>query len=213
MITHLLFDLDNTLYPASDAMDTGITTRMMRFVSEFLNLPLDEAKALRSMHIHKYSTTLEWLMSEKNLTDTNAFFNYVHPESELNELTYDSRLRSFLQSLNMPMSVLSNSPMRHAQRVLDFYNIADLFIGVYDLECMYFKGKPHRESYEYAVTQSGYTIENTLFVDDHPKYVKGYVDIGGEAVLIDEYNRHAALPYKRIPCIYDIPSSLVFLQQ
>ena len=41
-IRHLLFDLDNTLYPSTSAIDAGISKRMREFVADFLKLPMTE---------------------------------------------------------------------------------------------------------------------------------------------------------------------------
>jgi hypothetical protein len=45
-------------------------------------------------------------------------------------------------------------------------------------------------------------------VDDLPKYVKGYADLGGPAVLKDEMNRFPDLPCRRIQTIYELPEVL-----
>ena len=63
-ISHLLFDLDNTLYPSSSQMDAGITRRMLECVAEYFNCDFETAVELRKKNIIHYSTTLEWLRSE-----------------------------------------------------------------------------------------------------------------------------------------------------
>ena len=46
-IKHILFDLDNTLYPATSAMDKGITTRMLECVADFFNCSIEKAIEIR----------------------------------------------------------------------------------------------------------------------------------------------------------------------
>ena len=212
MIRHLLLDLDNTLYPASGPMDEGITRRMLDFVARFLNVPREEAMRLRVEGLKSCGTTLEWLRTSHALTDVNSFFDAVHPESEVNELRSDSGLRSYLQSLALPMTLLTNAPMVHATRVLDFYNIKDLFIGIYDLTFHNGKGKPHPSSFLDTLAASGYGVEETLFVDDLPKYVRGYKAIGGRAVLVDEKDCYAEIArlegFGRIKSIYGLADLL-----
>lgn len=186
MILYLLFDLDNTLYPSTSKIDHGITTRMIQFIADYLHLTYEQAEILRKKELPKFGTTLEWLRSSENLTDTDAYFNCVHPESELKELPVLPQLRSLLLSFNRPMSLLTNSPLRHARRVLDFYGIQDLFLHVFDIEKNNLRGKPYPDSYTTALEVSGFTMDKTLFVDDHLKYIKGYSQIGGKAVLIDD---------------------------
>ena len=185
--TRLLFDMDNTLYPASSAMDKGITRRMLECVANFFHCTMDEAIALRSERIVHYSTTLEWLRSE-GLTDIEGFLAHVHPSNEAEELPPQPGLRDFLISLNMPMSILTNAPHEHADTVLGKLGIADLFEAVTDIRDAGFNGKPYPDSYMAALKKVGATIENTLFLDDMQKYTDGWVALGGTAVLIGSPN-------------------------
>jgi putative hydrolase of the HAD superfamily len=208
MIRHLLLDLDNTLYRESDGMDEGISRRMLDYVATFLGVSRDEGIRLRAARMPKYGTTLEWLKAEHNLADEEAYFAAVHPESEIEELKSDPNLRPFLLSLGLPMTLLTNSPIEHAMRVLHFYGIDDIFLGVFDIKFCKGKGKPHPDSFLAALASVGKTVEETLFVDDHPKYVRGYRAIGGNAVLVDELGRHAEMAQKegfpRITTIYGL---------
>ena len=179
--------MDNTLYPASSAMDKGITRRMLECVAEFFHCSIDEAIALRSERIVHYSTTLEWLRSE-GLTDIEGFLAHVHPSNEAEELPPQPGLRDFLISLNMPMSILTNAPHEHADTVLEKLGIADLFEAVTDIRDAGFNGKPYPDSYMAALKKVGATIENTLFLDDMQKYTDGWVALGGTAVLIGSPN-------------------------
>lgn len=185
--THLLFDMDNTLYPASSAMDKGITRRMLECVADFFHCTMDEAIALRSERIVHYSTTLEWLRSE-GFTDIEGFLAHVHPSNEAEELPPQPGLRDFLISLNMPMSILTNAPHEHADTVLGKLGIADLFEAVTDIRDAGFNGKPYPDSYMAALKKVGATIEYTLFLDDMQKYTDGWVALGGTAVLIGSPN-------------------------
>ncbi len=193
MIQHLLLDLDNTLYPASGRMDEGITRRMIDFVAQHLAVSPEEATRLRIKRLPVYSTTLEWLKVEHGLRDEEAYFHAVHPESEVEELQKDDQLRPYLQSLDLPMTLLTNSPVFHAERLLEFFNISDLFLGVFDITWHKGQGKPHPDAFRNTLEAVGYTVDQTLFVDDHLKYVRGYRAIGGQAALVDENGEHRAI--------------------
>jgi putative hydrolase of the HAD superfamily len=212
MIRNLLLDLDNTLYPASQPIDAGITRRMNEFVATFLGVPFEEGVTLRAKNMPLHGSTLEWLCKECGLTDRNDYFNSVHPESEIDELTPDPALRGYLVELRMPMSILTNSPMSHAKRLLDFYGISDLFTGIYDITWQKNRGKPYPEAYLDSLAASGFTLGETLFVDDLPKYVRGYKAIGGQAVLVDETGKRAELSktegFGHITSIYQLEAVL-----
>lgn len=183
-IRHLLFDLDNTLYPSTAAIDQGITSRMIGFVADVLELDFQQAAERRQQRLPFYGTTLEWLKTEHGLEDTDAYFAAVHPPQELQELNPDPNLRPLLQSLGLPMTILTNAPRCHAQRVLEFLNVVDLFTGIHDIQSNGFKGKPYPDSYRTALAAGGFTVAETLFFDDHKKYTDGYQAIGGQAVLV-----------------------------
>ncbi len=190
---HLLLDLDNTLYPASGGMDEGITRRMLAFVAKYLGLSYEAGVALRAEHLGAYGTTLEWLKAEHGLTDEKAYFEAVHPPEEIAELAPDPALRGYLLSLNLPMTLLTNAPRAHAERLLQHLNIADIFLGSFDLEYHGGRGKPHPNCFIDTLTAVGFSAAETLFVDDHIKYVRGYRQIGGDAVLVDESGKRSEL--------------------
>jgi len=212
MISHLLFDIDNTLYSASNLMERKISERMFRFIADFLSLPLEEAIKLQRSRRHNYGTTLEWLECEYHFNDRETYFKAVHPASEISELQPDPNLRSLLLSLQIPMTVLTNAPMAHADRVLKFFNISDLFLGVFDISYNQGKGKPHPEAFIKSLAAVHKTVAETLFLDDCPAYVNGFVQIGGHSVLIDEKERctdfvkESGMP--SIKSIYDLPPLL-----
>ena len=184
---HLLFDMDNTLYPASSAMDKGITRRMLECVADFFHCDMEKAIELRAENIVHYSTTLEWLRAE-GMTDVEGFLAHVHPDNEADELPPQPGLREFLISLNMPMSILTNAPHEHADTVLGKLGIADLFEAVTDIRDAGFNGKPYPDAFMAALRKAGTGLEDTLFLDDMQKYTDGWAALGGTAILIGDKN-------------------------
>ena len=185
--SHLLFDMDNTLYPASSAMDKGITRRMLECVADFFNCDMQKAAQLREERIIHYSTTLEWLRNE-GMTDIEGFLVHVHPDDEADELMPQPGLREFLLTLDYPKSILTNAPHEHADRVLGKLGIADLFDAVTDIRDANFNGKPYPDAYKAALDKAGTSIDNTLFLDDMQKYTDGWAALGGTAILIGTPN-------------------------
>ncbi len=181
--SHLLFDMDNTLYPSSSDMDKGITRRMLECVADFFKCDIQKAAELRAERIVHYSTTLEWLRAE-GMSDVEGFLLHVHPDNEADELMPQPGLREFLLSLDYPMSILTNAPHEHADRVLGKLKIADLFDAVTDIRDADFYGKPYPDAYKAALKKVGATIENTLFLDDMQKYTDGWAAMGGTAILV-----------------------------
>jgi putative hydrolase of the HAD superfamily len=208
MLSLVLFDLDNTLYPESAGMDRDITRRMIDYVAGFLGMSQEEARRFRHERAKKYGTTLEWLRAEQGFTDTEDYFAAVHPAGEEYCIEADPELERVLDALPQRKAVLTNSPMEHAERVLAKLGVADRFDAVYDIRFNGLKGKPWPEAYRRACEASGFGIDETVFIDDLPKYVRGFLDIGGRAILIDEANRFAGEGLERIHALSELPSIL-----
>ncbi|MBT6913070.1 MAG: pyrimidine 5'-nucleotidase, partial [Rhodospirillaceae bacterium] len=85
-----IFDLDNTLYPASSDLGAQLGRRMGEFVAKFLDLPLDQARVVQKHYFHTYGTTLRGLMVEKNL-QPDEYLDYVH-DLDLSDIDLDDRL-------------------------------------------------------------------------------------------------------------------------
>ena len=192
-IEHLIFDLDNTLYPATAAMDAGITQRMMECVASFFKVSMEEAAEIRKTNIKKFSTTLEWLRSE-GLKDVEGFFAHVHPENEADELEEDKNLRPFLESIKLPKIICTNAPREHAERVLNKLKIRDLFDSICDIRDFNLLGKPYASAFETALKLCSGNIDNTLFIDDMQKYTDGYAAMGGTAALVGDKNGKPLTP-------------------
>ena len=186
-VKNIIFDLDNTLYSPTSAMDAGISRRMMAAVVDFLGTDLEAATELRHKNVPYYSTTLEWLRS-RGLTDVEGYFAKVHPDNEADELAYDKDLRFFLQSIEQKKIVLTNAPCEHADRVLEKLKIADLFSAVVDIRACGLLGKPYANSYKIALEKCGGTIDDTIFLDDQYKYTDGFEALGGTALLVGNKN-------------------------
>ncbi|MDR1106490.1 MAG: HAD-IA family hydrolase [Treponema sp.] len=200
MITHILFDLDNTLYSARFGLEEAMARRIRAFVSEWLGVSPEEAAAMRGAVMKKYGTTAEWLAAEKGLKDTGAYYRSVHPENEADSLFPDPGLRPFLESLPCPLAILTNSPLLHARRILGKLGIQDLFSRIFDIEASGFRGKPRPESYRRALDSLGAEPGTVLFVDDAPSYVEGYLALAKDAkgVLFDELGLYPDYPGERI---------------
>lgn len=204
----ILFDLDNTLYPESSGMDHDITYRMISYVASFLGMGYEEAQAYRRSRAHRYGTTLEWLRAEEGFVDVEAYFAAVHPDGEEYCIQPSPELGRILDSIAARKAVLTNSPAEHAKRVLAKLGVADRFEAVYDIRFNNLAGKPHADAYIRACEGSGSTVADTVFVDDLPKYVRGFTAIGGKAVLVDEFGRFEAEAFPRIKSLAELPALL-----
>jgi len=196
MIRYILFDLDNTLYPASAGMEEEMMARIIAYSAAYLGVSTEEALRLRREQIADYGTTLEWLMAEHGLTAIEEYYAFVHPDGEEERLTPDPQLRAFIQALPVPASILTNAPMEHAERVLRKLELEGLFQHIFDIRSNGLKGKPNEIAFRNALKVIGHKPEEVLFVDDLPPYIEGFLRLGGNGVLVD----HGAIyPSSTIP--------------
>lgn len=204
MIRYVLFDLDNTLYPSDVGMEEDTMRRIAEFAGNFLGVSAERALELRRERIGRYGTTLEWLMAERGLADVDAYYAYVHPDGEEEKLAPDPAVRRFIEGLKVPASVLTNAPMEHADRVLKKLELEGLFERVFDIRWNKLRGKPAESAFRSVLDAIGTKSGETLFVDDLPQYLEGYVKMGGVGVLMDDFDRHPASPYPRVRSIPEL---------
>jgi len=208
MLRYLLLDLDNTLYSGDRGMERDILHRMNDFVAKYLGMSEHEARELRRERVKSYGTTLEWLMSEEGFSDPEVFFAAIHPEGEEYCINPDPRLALLLDAIDLPKAIFTNSPSEHAQRVLRKLGVGEFFEAIYDIRFCSLKGKPHAEAFRRVCAACGAEPEDILFVDDLPKYVRGFVELGGKGVVIDELGRHENSGLRRIHSLAELPDLL-----
>ena len=208
MVQAVIFDLDNTLYPASAQMEAHIISRMNEYTARLLGTDVAGAAAIRRERMQKYGTTLEWLMAEEGFSDPEDYFDYVHPAGEEETVAFDPELGPFLDSLPVPKYVFTNAPMEHADRVLAKLGIADRFQRVFDVRFCSLKGKPSAIAFGKVIDAIGLPPGLTLFADDIPRYVKGFIDLGGKGVLVDHFGKHPDSGVPTIKTIYELPAYL-----
>jgi putative hydrolase of the HAD superfamily len=208
MTKALMFDLDNTLYSETSEMEARVVEYINIFVGELLGLPPLEAQIVRREGAKRYGTTLEWLVFEKDFKDVDAYLRAIHPEGEEDCLHPDPDLGILLDSIPLPKIILTNSPMYHAERVLKKLGIEHCFQAIYDIKFNGLVGKPHPKSYLKALHASDFSLETTLFVDDLPKSIRGYLALGGRAILKDEDDRFGNLGFERIKSLQELPGRL-----
>ena len=215
-IEYILFDLDNTLYSSRWGLEQAVSRRANHYVAEYLDIPLEEATALRKERIIKggWGTTLEWLCAEHSLggTELERYLAYIHPENEADTLLPDPALYDLLfsfSSRNIPIGILTNSPLEHAKRIINKLGVEDLFQNIFDIRRNGFNGKPRADVYRRVHKELGVTAPSCLLVDDVPRYVEGYLAIGGTGVLFDEDKRFPEFHGPRIQKLEEISGFLL----
>jgi putative hydrolase of the HAD superfamily len=198
MIRHIFFDLDSTLYSVRWGLDDFFLSQLRKYVSVFLGLPWEECEPLWRGALERHGTTLEWLIIEKGFTAVDEYFHFLHPENEADCLPPDPELRQFIESLPCPSSVLTNAPSFHAERILKKLELEGIFQQVFAIDSSGVRGKPHPDAFNRALNTFALKPEEVLFIDDIPRYVNGFILMGGKGILLDEMDIHKNYPHEKI---------------
>jgi len=186
-----IFDLDNTLYPASSNLFPQVSARMGAFIAETFGLTADEARALQKRYFRDYGTTLRGLMV-RHAIDPHAFLTYVH-DIDLTVLEAAPALDSALGRLSGRKIVYTNGSVAHAARVLDRLGVARHFEAVHDIVAADFAPKPDRAAFDRLVGRLGIDPARAVMVEDlavnlEPAHAMGMTTVlvradGGEAAI------------------------------
>lgn len=140
-----VFDLDNTLYPASSRLFDQIDAKITAFVMAHTGLDGLSARALQKHYYRKHGTTLRGLMTEDWL-DPAQFLAFVH-DIDHAVLEPAPQLAAAIGRLPGRRYVLTNGSRRHAESVIARLGIAELFEDVFDIAAAGYVPKPEAEAY------------------------------------------------------------------
>jgi putative hydrolase of the HAD superfamily len=159
-----IFDLDNTLYPASCRLFEQIEARMTAFIAERFALPREAARARQKAYFRAQGSTMRGLMLEDGV-DPEEFFAYVH-RIDLACLPPDPALAAALGRLPGRKIVHTNGSVRHAERVLERLAVADAFSGIFDVKAAGWEPKPALSGYLELLRRYGVVPERALMIED-----------------------------------------------
>jgi putative hydrolase of the HAD superfamily len=179
-----VFDLDNTLYPATCSLFPQIDVRMRRFIADRLGLDLDSAFRLQKRYYREFGTTLRGLMLQNGI-EPDEFLDYVHA-IDCSVLMPCDRLRGALERLQGRRLVFTNGSERHALNVLERLRLSDLFEGIFDIRAAGYVPKPDPATYDLMVRRHGVDARAAAMFEDIPRNLKPAAAIGMTTVWVRE---------------------------
>ncbi|MFN7174851.1 MAG: pyrimidine 5'-nucleotidase [Thermaurantiacus tibetensis] len=159
-----LFDMDNTLYPASVNLFAQIDRKMEAYVGRLLGLDREGARAVQKRYFHEHGTTLRGLMLSHGV-DPHDFLAYVH-DIDVSVLAPDPALAASLKALPGRRFVFTNGDLPYAERVLSALGILDCFEAIHDIHAMAYHPKPDARAYDGLVARFGLVPERCFFAED-----------------------------------------------
>ncbi len=177
-----VFDLDNTLYPASCRLFDQIDVRMGEFVARLLDVDFGEAKQRQKQLFYKYGTTLRGLMVEHGV-GPDGFLDYVH-DIDHAPVPPDPALDAALHGLPGRKLVFTNGTVTHAEKVLARIGVTHHFGDIFDIVHSDFIPKPEMAPYRKFVAQTGIRPETSAMFEDIARNLEAPHELGMTTVLV-----------------------------
>lgn len=193
-ITTWVFDLDNTLYPPSDALFDQIDILMTKYVMQALNLDHAKADKLRADYWLNYGTTLAGLMEVHNL-DPDPFLDAVH-NINLDHIRPDENLRQSIKNLKGRKIIYTNGSREHALRVTKARGLDGIFDAIYGVEHASYQPKPRRDAYEAIFALDGITPTTSALFEDDARNLEIPHQMGMKTILVGPQNDQPHIHYQ-----------------
>jgi putative hydrolase of the HAD superfamily len=171
-----IFDLDNTLYPASCRLFDQVQARMTQYICERLELTAEAAAELRRTYFRQHGTTLRGLMTV-NRIDPHEFLTFVH-DIDLAGVPPDPALAAAMRRLRGRKIVHTNGSERHAERLLAHLGLSDSFCGIVDIAAAGFDPKPSLAGYRLLLQRHAVAPRRALMVEDIARNLAPAAELG-----------------------------------
>ena len=181
-----VFDLDNTLYPASSNLFAQIDQKMTRFIADFLDLDRDEANRLRKNYFREHGTTMRGMM-DRHAMEPGDFLDYVH-DIDLGSIAPDPALDEALGRIPGRKIIFTNGPRAHARRVMERLAIGHHFEAVFDIIEADYIPKPEPQAYEALIRRHRLQPGKSVMVEDLARNLAPAASLGMTTVWVRSEN-------------------------
>ncbi len=178
-----IFDLDNTLYPASCDLFGLIDQRMTDYVARLTGMEREEARVYQKALFHTHGTTLSGLMQAHEV-DPHHFLADVH-DIAMDVLAEDRRVIEALACLPGRKLIFTNGDGAYAGRVLAKLGLSESFEAIHDIHACAYDPKPNPPAYAAMCAALRVRPETALFVEDMARNLKPAKALGMTTVWIN----------------------------
>jgi len=193
LVSHIdtwIFDLDNTLYPASCDLFALIDVRIGAYVQRLLDCDAVEAHRVQKSYFREHGTTLSGLIAAHG-TDPYEFLGDVHDIS-LDRLSPDPHLAVAIARLPGRKLIFTNGDVPHATRVLARLGMDGLFDGIHDIHAMNYHPKPMPSSYTAFCDRWHVDANRAFFAEDMARNLPPAKALGMTTLWIDNGSEQAS---------------------
>ncbi len=184
-----VFDLDNTLYPASANLFALMDIKMGEYVARVEGVDLVRAKAIQKAYFRDHGTTLSGLMARHSI-DPDHYLDYVH-DIDLDVLTADPALAATIASLPGRKLVFTNADADYGQRVLDRLGLGSTFEAIFDIRDAAYVPKPEAAPYDAFCARHDVDPARAIMFEDMARNLVPAKAIGMGTVWINNGSEQA----------------------
>ena len=182
-IKYWIFDLDNTLYSGKTKVFEQVDKKMSKYISEKLNVSLEEAKKIQKNYFHEYNTTLNGMIKNHKI-DPDEFLEFVH-DIDIDFLQRDMELAKEIEKLDGKKIIFTNGSRKHAINVTKRIGIDQYFDGIFDIVDSDFIPKPSIEAYKKLVEKHKIDPKLSVLVEDIARNLKPAYEMGMKTIWIE----------------------------
>ena len=179
-----IFDLDNTLYPASVDLFGQINVKMSNYIMKLLEVDKVTADKMRAEYWEKYGTSLAGLMRNYKI-DPNDFLNNVH-DIDFSVLTKDINLLDALNNLAGRKLIYTNGTVPYAKEVLKYIGLIDVFDEIYGIEDAAYVPKPFPEAFKIIFSKASIVHNRSAMFEDEVRNLEVPSKLGLKTILVSD---------------------------
>jgi len=177
-----VFDLDNTLYPASCELFHQVDRRMGEYIGQLFGLDFEAARKIQKDYYRSYGTTLRGLML-RHRVDPQAYLDYVH-DIDLTVMDPSPALDAALDGLIGSKVIFTNANRGHAEAVIERLGIARHFDAIFDIHAADYIPKPETETYHRFLKACAVRPERAVLFEDTAANLAPAHALGMATVLV-----------------------------
>jgi putative hydrolase of the HAD superfamily len=158
---------------------------ILAYVRTRLELPVDEADALRRRYFQEYGTTMRGLQINHQI-DADDYLRFVHDIPLQRYLEPNPDLDNVLSSIAQQKVVFTNASREHAEGVLDQLGVRRHFSRIVDVRDVEYESKPQPAAYQRACQLAGVPPAECLLVEDNVRNIMPAKALGMRTVLVGD---------------------------
>jgi len=159
-----IFDLDNTLYPASSRLFDQVDRSITEYIMQALDLEWDDAHKKQKLFFREYGTSLSGMMEVHNIP-ANEYLEYVH-NIDLSPLAPSPALNQALEQLPGRKVIFTNGSTAHAKNVTEKLGITHHFDATFDIVDCEFTPKPDLIVYKKMLSTLSINPKSAVMIED-----------------------------------------------